>query len=281
MRTGDIWVRGTVVAIAVLVVAAGCVQPGGPDGEPPPANDEGEAPATEIRLRRPTILNATPPDGEVTLNITQYQAEDDVSRCGTNERAVLKVRLLAYDRAGPIWSTYYRYGLDEPHHEFRVPLEGTPPFLIIGDWSACIKEEHIIGAEDPYNLYAFNRTSEHHHQDVTVEVPPGENRSSTEWDVPAWTWRLSQARPESRDGERYGEIRLVSEPEGTVCSDRFTPMDQEIDCLPFVLYPGSYEVVVELDSPAVQETTWTYDIDAPRFHDGVCEFGFTWEGICG
>lgn len=288
---------GPLVAAAVVLMSAsvaGCIQsPNGPnlsDPDPPDGSeaDSSTPPEDDIRYEGvhftlPIILNRTPEDGQVILNITQ-EARDDSERvpCREEETWALKVRLRVYDRHGPTWSTYYRFALDEPFHRFRVPIEGDPPFVVIGDDSACLGRAALASMVSSWNPRIVQPLQRPIHAEFNLTVAPGENRTEVEWTPSPFDVGMIQARPEeeNRSGHRYGTIYNVNSRTGEFCRDTFTPTDWEIDCTPPILYPGSYRIVLELDQLAVQETTWGYFVDTWRLADGMCEHGFEWEGIC-
>lgn len=289
---------GRFLAVALVLMSAsvaGCIQsrngpnlsdPASPDGSDsdsvaPPEDD----PRYEsVHFVRPIILNRTPEDGQVILNITQ-ETRDYSERipCREEETWALKIRLRVYDRHGPTWSTFYRFGLNESFHRFQVPLEGDPPHLVIGDDSACLGRAALASMVPYWNPRTVRPLREPIHTEFNLTVPPGENRTSVTWTPSPFDHAMVQARPEeeNRSGNRYGRIYNVNSRTGEFCRDTFTPTEWEIDCTPPVLYPGSYRIVLELDQPAVQETTWGYFIDTWRLADGMCERGFEWEAICG
>lgn len=287
---------------AALVVLAGCISPSpespetglhtpsegngsadqdsgntGPtiNLEPQAAQDD-EVP---IRIQWPTMINATPPSGEVQLRIRQYDRGDD---CRELQEYALKVRLYLYDRDGLRWETFYRFDLDEDNETFTIPVDGAPPYILVGDWNSCLTDETLGGALSTWQPHA----TEFRYVDrlwFNLTVPLGDNTTTIEWKPTARVTGLFQARPspDHRQGHRYGQVHLESSSEGRVCTDTFSLLGGwDADCTPFILYPGTFDIVLELDMPAVQETTWAYFMDVDRFHEGVCDHGFEWEGLC-
>lgn len=267
-------------------IAAGCLDapPPGPQSAP----GTGRLPAVQvpegflIRMDWPTIINATPPGGEMLLRVHQLVEGD--SRCGRSQTYQMKIRLFLFDRDGLRWEIFTRFPLHQANHTFRIPANGTPPYLLVGDFSACLTgDEVLIGPQEAYQPSPPTPVRGGERLWFNLTVAPGENRTKVEWVPGAHDVGLFQARPKSnqRRGEPYGEVHLISDHEGRVCTDRFSATDGwEADCTPFVLYPGAYHIVLDLGRPALMETTWTYFIDVDRFHEGVCRFGFDWPGLC-
>lgn len=288
-------------AVVGLVIVAGCLQarPGtgvenSTEDPPPTAPDHGADPGDPpshgedprdwipIRLDKPTYLNSTPQDGQFRLRVEQFVAEDDWWPCGSSEEWVLKVRPMLFDRSGKVWETYYRFDLDQHNHTFTIPAKGEPPFALVGDFSSCIDDEFLSGV-DAVHQPPFDRTTLVHGRTIDLNVSTGENRTEVTWEPTETDFALAQAfvDQDNRSGERYGTVRQISEHAGEVCTETFHRTGGwSADCLPFVMYPGYRRIVLELDQPAVLETSWEFHIDTVRFHDGVCDLGFEWEGLC-
>lgn len=266
--------------LVLLSVLAGCLDPMGPpdDGEGPPGDKAGHR--LDIVWDRPVIINETVMDDGFTVQVGR---ENEASECDFQEYGT-KGSYFTYDRDGRTASGFYEMGPDERSQRFAVPLDGEPPFLFIADWSACLDSDatYAFNVSSGYEVWTGDRTLRIARTVVNVTVPPGETAATVDWTPGRFDYRLSLALPDTRNrtGASYGTISIQDARGTELCQDTYTPMDHTVDCVPYYFYPGPYQIRVNLTRPAARETTWPYIIETVRFHDGVCEFGFRWEGLC-
>lgn len=282
--------RILLVAVIILTVAlAGCMAPlMGPSNdseessEVPPtgSEDRHESPGRLLQWDRPLIVNGTRQDHHFDVRMARHDRASDCSF----QQSGTKGSYLVFNKHRPLASGYYELGPDDREQRIRIQVSGEPPFMFIGDWSACIDSDRTraYNLTSSYQVLEGDKTHDVVQITKNVTVPAGEESTETTWTPSPLTFRLLLARPDhdNRTGASYGSISIWDDRGTRICRDTYTPMGHEVDCVPFYFYPGPYTIRLNLTRPAARETTWPYIISYTEFHAGICDHGFTWEGLC-
>lgn len=262
---------------------AGCIGPSGPVDAGPPGDPVGMVTLGRSVLHDVAIINETD-DGQVRLTVHQRTDPED---CYFQSKEGFRLRgsYVVYDRYGKIIEEPFELDNDVRSRSFDLDLDGTPPFAIAGDWNACYdtRKSNLTGIVEGFQPYRFETTSSMQSVNISLEVARGEDRTVSRWTPSPFARELFQAVPEwdNRTGDRYGTISLIDSTGRTLCQEHYKPGEGwDVDCEPSYRHPGTYRIVLELDHPATRPTVWPYRIDVPSFHDGICDYGFAWEGLC-
>lgn len=250
-----------------------------------------------LEIPEPVIVNGSG-NGTLRISVSQYMTDEECDDYGGAASVDIPARLVhrVYDRDGPVLErvTYLPEGSEAA--TFDIPLEGTPPFLYAGTAVPCVDGPNatVTVSGDAFVPY-LGGIVEVEAVTVNVTITPGSNRTEEIWEPGPWHFTLEQFLPRDHmvmtgwSIGTFGRISLRNAADEVLVRHTYNgaatgggpdPLGMETDHRMTYLHPGAQSVTYEMDRPAVKPTSREFMIQTRHFTDGVCEFGFAWEGIC-
>lgn len=281
------------VAAVLGLALAGCIQtfpdPGEAretpttDGSGPGTNTTEETPPETLTfspLLYAYIINSTLDPSVLDVIWAQDLTTEE---CSFRDEWPTHVSYAVYDRYGKFVHEAITLEKGRRNTPLRIPLTGTPPYVFANDRNICEDTEasSIFNVTDGFWPWP-DRISTIASSRLELDVERGETSDEAIWMPGPFATRFYVGIVEAanRSGHIYGTVRLYQSNGDLVCMQRFSTMGQDGECDPFYLFPGEYRIELELDHPAVLDTRWQYRVDALVFNEGVCRYGFEWEGLC-
>lgn len=278
----------TVLIIALLTsILAGCADP--PEYEPRVFNNDGDPQPAPLEFPR------FPLEPIVVYEVEQnsyflYKTEflEGQSLCSLPVNAPM-LYIVQYDRYGFVWEENFEFDFSDGNASIQVSVEGTPPFIIGGDRTACARSvggTSVLGVNEGSLLYrspGFNMDEFHEsltREIISLSVPLGKTHQKLSWESSVYDWRLVQVWLESREGVRNGNLSVHNE-QGDLIRNFSFPLlgPTRVEEGPALLYPGSYTIELELERPATEPTEWKIGLQTRQFGEEVCRLDIEWD-IC-